>query len=386
MRRKIIFVLAFAALGVCGVSSREHCLWAQTDLSQTPPTGLGNLRTANGQATLTLRSQAAVEGNLIRLGDLLQCGDEASFWRVQLTQPFAPAPRSGHEQRWTAEQIAAALTLRGIDAAAYTLAGAESCVVKRLTRLGETSSSLLEPDSGVVTASALTAASDGAWTPVAASDVSLRTAQQNAADAIVQYLQSLTGEHIRYEIETYIPPEAATHLLSRRAITAVAGGEAPWVGDQIFRLRLERGSEVFEVDIPAAVSLPPMVLAAGGSLARGQVLAADDLKLVPLPANARIVPAETFHNHEDLIGLELVRSLATGQVVTREHVRRPQLVRVGDSVEIRVTAGRLQITSGGRALQAGGSGDTILVEVLPHRKEVAAQIVAPGIVSVNTGS
>jgi flagellar basal body P-ring formation protein FlgA len=60
-------------------------------------------------------------------------------------------------------------------------------------------------------------------------------------------------------------------------------------------------------------------------------------------------------------GMEAARNLPAGGIVRSADVMRPQLVRRGEPVTIKIVSGALVITSSGRALSGGGKGDAVRV-------------------------
>lgn len=64
---------------------------------------------------------------------------------------------------------------------------------------------------------------------------------------------------------------------------------------------------------------------------------------------------------EDASGMEAARNLQAGMVVRQTDLMRPQLVRRGEPVSIRLVSGSLVITAAGRALTGGGKGDSVRV-------------------------
>jgi flagella basal body P-ring formation protein FlgA len=64
---------------------------------------------------------------------------------------------------------------------------------------------------------------------------------------------------------------------------------------------------------------------------------------------------------EDASGMEAARNLTAGNIVRRSDLMKPQLVRRGEPVTIRIVSGSLVITASGRALNGGGRGEMVRV-------------------------
>lgn len=60
-------------------------------------------------------------------------------------------------------------------------------------------------------------------------------------------------------------------------------------------------------------------------------------------------------------GMEAARNLPAGLVLRSNDVMRPQLVRRGEPVTIKIVSGALVITASGRALNGGGQNDMVRV-------------------------
>ena len=92
-------------------------------------------------------------------------------------------------------------------------------------------------------------------------------------------------------------------------------------------------------------------------VAKGERIEAGDFAMeARTPASAR--GALTI---EGAAGMEANRNLAAGNIVRSSDVMRPQLVRRGEPVSIRIVSGALVISAAGRALSGGGKGEPVRV-------------------------
>ncbi len=92
-------------------------------------------------------------------------------------------------------------------------------------------------------------------------------------------------------------------------------------------------------------------------IAAGQRLTSDMLEWSWVPAS--LVRADTVRDLDELLGLEVRRSLAPGRPVRLGRLREPRLVRRGDRVTIVYEVPGLRLSAVGRALEEGGLGDVI---------------------------
>lgn len=87
---------------------------------------------------------------------------------------------------------------------------------------------------------------------------------------------------------------------------------------------------------------------------------------------------------EDASGMEAARNLSTGMVVRRSDLMKPQLVRRGEPVTIRIVSGALVITASGRALNGGGQGEMVRVVTNATNRTLDGTIDGSGSVRIAT--
>jgi flagella basal body P-ring formation protein FlgA len=97
---------------------------------------------------------------------------------------------------------------------------------------------------------------------------------------------------------------------------------------------------------------------------------ADDIERKMLPVRVQNAP-------QQLEGLAAKRDLEPGQVLTSDVLYLPTLVRKGDAVTVRATAGAVTVAATMRARTAGKLGETIVVEHLNGEGTTMALIVGP---------
>lgn len=116
-------------------------------------------------------------------------------------------------------------------------------------------------------------------------------------------------------------------------------------------------------------------------LSKGSVIGSGDI------ARARFNVAELPFGSEpangDLIGLEITRSLAGGQIIETGAVRVPPVITVGGIVTVLYRTDFFEATATGTALDAGAVGHEIRVRNDASKKIVKGTILEPGIVKVN---
>ncbi len=165
------------------------------------------------------------------------------------------------------------------------------------------------------------------------------------------------------ELDAFVPHGRSAHRASTVGVSCE--GSAPW-------------TVYVRMDVEARTQM----VVADRSLSRGSRLTEDDLRIEA--RDARRVRGEFFQDPEQLVGMEMSRSLREGTAVTGQHVQAALLVDRGDRVQLRAgNDGSIRITSRGRALERGREGDRIRVENLDSEREVQGRVVGHGEVRVS---
>ncbi|MBS1190269.1 MAG: flgA [Rhodocyclaceae bacterium] len=89
---------------------------------------------------------------------------------------------------------------------------------------------------------------------------------------------------------------------------------------------------------------------------------------------------DALSNVETVAGLASRRSLRAGQILARQWLVEPVLVRRGEAVRIVARSGPIEVSSAGEALEAGRREDTVRVRNSASGKVIRARITASGTV------
>ncbi len=127
---------------------------------------------------------------------------------------------------------------------------------------------------------------------------------------------------------------------------------------------------------PAADMVDTPVLAR--TVEKGERLAPADFTIEPKIAAAarRAIPAS------EATGKEAIRRLLAGSIVRTTDLLVPQMIKRGDTVIIAVRAGPLSITTSGRALSGGTTGDIVRVLNIETNRTLNAVVEDTGHVRV----
>lgn len=307
---------------------------------------------------IALKPDAYCQGNLIRLTDIVDMqGSEAARQTLEKIH-FGPAPQPGKSLEITRSDVQKQLQLRGMQANAFHWAGSDRCFVRR----------------GHPTPTQ-TPVQSASFTSTRTTPTVVRGAERNVEAAIRTYLKLQDEQSHAWRITVQVPELHAKLLNDRRSIVGIGGGEAPWEGEQSFIIQAQGPDGEVHIDIPSTIAFPQMVVGSKRAKRAGQVITADDLILMPLSPNAKFTLNDCFVDPGDLIGQELRRAASTNQVFVRTDVGPPRVIEAGQIVEVEVLSGGVSVTTAAKSLQAGGIGETIQVEIIPHKKKLMAHVI-----------
>lgn len=115
-------------------------------------------------------------------------------------------------------------------------------------------------------------------------------------------------------------------------------------------------------------------------LPRGHIIKSHEL--VVTEASIGKAPNATFADVDDVVGKRLARSVNQGQLILRNHLESPKMIRRGALVTLVVEQGPLKVTARGVALEDGEMGKIIRVKNLGSEKTVFARVVNASTVRV----
>jgi len=128
----------------------------------------------------------------------------------------------------------------------------------------------------------------------------------------------------------------------------------------------------------APEEVPVAVL--GHAVQKGDRIEAADFSVEQRPAAA----ARGALTIDQAAGMEATRNLQAGTVVRQADLMRPQMIRRGEPVTIRIVSGPLIITSAGRALAGGSKGEAVRVVANATNRTLDGVVEASGVVRIVT--
>lgn len=109
---------------------------------------------------------------------------------------------------------------------------------------------------------------------------------------------------------------------------------------------------------------------------RGAVITEADISLRDMDLTR--MPRGTVLSKQDLVGLEALRNIRSGNPVRSTHVRTPPMARDGQDVTLILRQPGLELQATGRALEDGHKGDTIRVMNDASKEIVEAVVIDNG--------
>lgn len=203
--------------------------------------------------------------------------------------------------------------------------------------------------------------------------VNARHALESAAMATLQAQWQDSHDRIEIELANLDPrlqiPACALPLQSelrsqnpnggRVTVRVSCPGDAPWTRH-----------------IAASVNIYRQVIVARSALSRGSILSPADLSTEEY--NISQLRGRIYQNPEELIGMELQRSLSAGTALTDAVIQEPVLVQRGETVVLTATRGNVSIRQTATAMQDGRKGQQISVRNVRSDRVIQAIVTGTG--------
>lgn len=154
----------------------------------------------------------------------------------------------------------------------------------------------------------------------------------------------------------------------------------PWQTTQPSLLVACSGERPWRMFLPVTLEIHGQGLVAARPLGRGERIteAALETRSIQLNTTRR----SPIRSRDQLIGMEMRRSVNAGTVFTADLLTAPDAVARGDHVVISARTGGFSVRSRGKALSSAGIGEQVLVENLSSARKVRARVTAPGQVEI----
>ncbi len=140
------------------------------------------------------------------------------------------------------------------------------------------------------------------------------------------------------------------------------------------------GKQVRKVPLSGRISINQDVLKAALKINAGQIITANDL-IITTENNQRF-QKNFITKVVDAVGKRAVRNIQAGQTILSNMIETPPLVKKGHRVLIKAENEEIRITTLGKVLEDGRSGDQVKVINVSSGKEIFATVTGPGLVEV----
>ena len=183
------------------------------------------------------------------------------------------------------------------------------------------------------------------------------------------------GAALRTVVE--VAPDEAGPPACLRSPRMADSSRSRWLGPLTVTLQCDQPAWRWSVNV--RVRGLAQVVQAGRPLPAGQLLRAEDLRLVEVDLATE--PIGVLTDLVQALGRETARPIRENVSLVLNALRQPTVIKIGDRVTVRLVGQAFQVSAEGTAQQGGGLGDTIRVK-MPDGKLVVANVVRAGHVDV----
>lgn len=123
---------------------------------------------------------------------------------------------------------------------------------------------------------------------------------------------------------------------------------------------------------------------AARSLGRGAIVGPQDVVMARLQSH--LIPSDTAARAPSVVGLALQRGIAAGEAFSSQKLFIPPVINSGSRVTMKISAGGLEATASGIALESGAVDQRISVRNDASKKLVTGRVLEPGLVLIEESS
>ncbi len=310
------------------------------------------VRSAAFAAELRLRPRCQPERALVLLGDVAEIHAADGETAAALAKiELGPAPVRGNLWQLSCREIQDVLALRGVNLASHRFSGASTVAIT---------------------------AADGPPSPSPREDRPVGNATIGRATdlvrrAILQCLEHEGAPADAWAVQPSLDTQQARLIaessseLSIVPLADLAQGEKP------FEVTLRGVGRSQSLRISARIAAAPACVVLAEGLTRGATIQAADVREVPLPELLR-GQSGYFARAAEVIGLETAQTIAAGQPLRSDMLRRPLLVEKGRIVTVYSRSAGVRVRVEARARESGSLGDRVVVESLADRQTFVARV------------
>ena len=141
-----------------------------------------------------------------------------------------------------------------------------------------------------------------------------------------------------------------------------------------------QGDKPWKIYVRANIKLMREVAVADRPLVRGDILAADDIRMEKRDVSR--LNGGYLEDASSLVGYEVRQSVSSSALLYSRMFTAPKLIHRGDKVTVVASMGGLEVRITGKALSDGARGKMIRVRNLSSKKVVQGEVVSRGVVRI----
>jgi flagella basal body P-ring formation protein FlgA len=191
---------------------------------------------------------------------------------------------------------------------------------------------------------------------------------------LIAYLQTKERIRTQWQVEPRLTGPQAEAIAAMEN-PEVSGGQAPWIGRQVFNIRDRNAAGGKSTTFKADVARIARAIVAKRQLAPGDVLSSDDVELGEV--NPLALTTNAVLSLDDAVGKEAKQTVAAGQVISSTALRRPLVIKRGELITVYSVAAGIQVKAAAKALADAALGDVILLEATETKKQFQGRVTAP---------
>lgn len=132
--------------------------------------------------------------------------------------------------------------------------------------------------------------------------------------------------------------------------------------------------------VPASINVFSPVYQTTNRLTKGHIIREQDISAIEHDL-ARLSYGY-FTNKQDLLGMQVKRSLSQGRVITPNQIQPPLLVKRGEKIALIAGSSSFSVRMSGEALSDGAQGEHIRVKNLSSKRIVEGIVTRAGVVTI----
>lgn len=211
---------------------------------------------------------------------------------------------------------------------------------------------------------------------IASSEIELRVARAFAGQYGLPEAERLAAVFDNGLRTLYLDPSASADLQVARALYEPRSKRF----DITFFVPASSGARAQSLRYTGSLFEPADVVVATRTLTRGDVIRTSDVAIERRPRNE--LAADTASALDDVVGFIVRQPMRAGQVLRRNDLTKPDVVKRDEAVTLIYTAPGIMLTVRGKALEAGAEGDVISVQNVQSKRTIQGTVSGPGQVTV----